>query len=49
MMTLMSTLGIGAGGGAEGAWGSGTVGSGAEKAGLEETTGEVWSQDFSGE
>ena len=48
-MVLMSTLGVGAGGRVGGAWGAGMVGDGEAKAGLEETTGEIWYQYFSGE
>ena len=48
-MALMSTLGIGDGCSAGGEWGSKTVVAGAENFGLEETAGEVWSQDCSGE
>ena len=48
-MSLTSTLGIGDGGGAGEAWGAKMMGAEEAKDGLEETTGEVWSQVFSGE
>ena len=43
-MVLMSTLVIGVRGEAGGVWGASTVGDGTTKDGLEETTGEGWSQ-----
>ena len=48
-MALISTLGFGSRGGLGFMWVNGTVVSGAVKSGLEETTGEVWSQYCSGE
>ena len=48
-MTLVSMLGVDAGGGVDGMWGSGTMYAGAEKSGLAEITGDAWSHDWRGE
>ena len=48
-MSLMSTFTVDAKVGADGVWGAETEDDGAEKAGLEETTGDTWSHDWRGE
>ena len=48
-MALISTFGDDAEGGTGGAWGTGTVGARAEKACLEEATGEVCSHEERGD
>ena len=47
-MALMPTFSVNAGGGADGAWGAKTVNDGAEKAGLEEMTGDTWYHNWRG-
>ena len=48
-MALISTLGVYSRGGSGGVWGAGTMGAGAAKVCIEETTGEVCSHDCRGE
>ena len=48
-MSLMSTLGVDAGGGADGNWGTGTVYAESEKAGLADMTGDAWYHSWRGD